>query len=93
MPWDRSRPRSRRYDHHHQAERQRHLDALGRAGVGRCAETICVQPTRTITADMDLHLCHDPTGRVVLGLGHAQCNRAEAGRRARALQDEVVLDW
>ena len=74
------------------------MTALREAGAGRCAERVCVAGSRRITASMgsDLHLCHDrDTGRV-LGLGHARCNLAEAGRYARAKQDEDAatrLDW
>lgn len=93
MPWDRNRPRSRRYDAAHQRQRAQHLDALRAAGTGQCAEPVCTQPDRTITPDMDLHLCHDPTGTVVLGLGHAACNLSEAARRARASQNVSPLVW
>jgi hypothetical protein len=86
MPWATDRPRSRRYGPEHQAERARHMRALRLAGSGVCAERVCVMRSRVITPDMDLHLCHDPTGTRVLGLGHAACNRREAAVRARKLQ-------
>jgi hypothetical protein len=86
MPWATDRPRSRRYGPEHQAERARHMRALRLAGSGVCAERVCIMRSRVITPDMDLHLCHDPTGTRVLGLGHAACNRREAAVRARKLQ-------
>lgn len=86
MPWQNDRPRSRRYGRAHQDERAAHLAALRRAGSGVCAERVCVLPSRVITPDMDLHLCHDrATGRV-LGLGHRACNVSEAARYARRVQ-------
>lgn len=62
------------------------MAALRAAGSGLCAERVCVKRSRLITPDMDLHLCHDPTGQHVIGLGHADCNRHEAAVRARRLQ-------
>lgn len=82
MPWSNTNRRSDRYGRDHQATRQQHLAALQLAGAGRCAERVCIHRTRLITPDMNLHLCHDPTGTVVLGLGHADCNLHEAAVRA-----------
>ncbi len=67
------------------------MSALKRAGVGRCAETLnpgsyCVKRSPLITPDMELHLCHNSRTGEVLGLGHADCNRSEAARRANRLQ-------
>jgi hypothetical protein len=70
----------------HRTTRTRHMTHLKAAGHGRCAEVVCVYPSRTITPDMDLHLCHDVTGTTVLGLGHAKCNIAAAAREARHRQ-------
>ena len=86
MPWSNSRPRSRRYGAEHRAARAEHMTALRHAGEGTCAEPVCLYRSRTITPDMRLHLSHDPTGRIVLGLSHARCNTTEASKRARALQ-------
>jgi hypothetical protein len=93
MPWDNNRPRRTKYDAAHNALRARHIAALRAAGTGHCAEPICLATSRTITPGMDLHLSHDPTGRHVIGLSHAACNRSEAGRRARAMQDTTQLTW
>lgn len=88
MPWQNDRPRSRRYGREHRATREAHMTALRAAGAGLCAERVCVMRTRIITPDMDLDLCHDETGTVVLGLGHSKCNRHEAAVRARRLQTQ-----
>lgn len=97
MPWTRSRPRSRRYGRDHRAERDRHLRALQRAGAGLCAERVCVKRSRVITPDMDLHLAHDPTGTIVIGLAHAACNVHEAATRARRMQQRprrtARMEW
>jgi hypothetical protein len=86
MPWSNSSRRSSKYGREHRAERARHMAALKRAGTGRCAERVCIKRSRTILPTDDLHLCHDPSGQHVIGLGHADCNRHEAAVRARALQ-------
>jgi hypothetical protein len=62
-------------------------------GMAYCAEPECTQPSRIITPNMRLHLSHDPTGTVVLGLSHYQCNLAEAAKRARRYQDSSQLSW
>jgi len=64
------------------------MQALRQAGTGTCAERVCVQRSRLITPDMPLHLAHDPSGTVVLGLAHAKCNTTEASVRARRLQQQ-----
>jgi hypothetical protein len=64
------------------------MRALRLAGAGLCAERVCVKRSRIITPDMALHLCHDPTGTVVIGLGHAECNVHEAATRGRRRQQQ-----
>jgi hypothetical protein len=86
MPWSNARPRAKRYGREHQTLREAHMAALRLAGSGRCAEPVCVMRSRLITPDMDLHLSHDPTGTVVLGLSHSTCNKHEAAVRARRKQ-------
>jgi hypothetical protein len=93
MPWSNSRSRSRKYGHAHAKVRAEHLAALKVAGSGFCAEVVCVHRTRTITADMDLHLCHDRRTGDVRGLGHRACNIREAARWARTVQDASRLRW
>jgi len=91
MPWSKSRPRSRKYGHEHSKTRAQHVAALKRAGQGMCAEVVCLYRSRLITPEMDLHLCHDKTGTIVLGLGHAACNLSAAGREARARQSVIQM--
>lgn len=93
MPWDNARPRRVKYDAGHNRMATRARAALRAAGTGTCAEPECVMPSRVITPDMDLHLSHDPTGRIVIGLSHRICNVTEAAKRARALQDATRLTW
>jgi hypothetical protein len=91
MPWSNSRPRAATYGRAHQATRAAHLAALKRAGVGQCAEmrnpgSYCTKRSPLITPGMELHLCHNSRTGEVLGLGHADCNRSEAARRANRMQ-------
>ncbi len=93
MPWSNSRPRSRKYDgEHNRKVKQAHVE-LAQAGFGYCAEPRCLERSRVIVPGMELHLSHDTTGTIVLGLSHAQCNRVEAAKRARAGQTATRLRW
>ena len=91
--WDNNRPRRRIYGPEHARIRAQHMARLRAVGIGRCMERECIAPTRVITPDMDLHLCHDYLTGGYLGLGHAQCNRHEAAKRARSMQDSTQLAW
>lgn len=91
--WARAKPPRKQYGRAFRNQRDAALAQLRAAGTGTCAEPVCVAPTRLITPDMDLHLSHDPSGHHVIGLSHSQCNRVEAARRARALQDASRLTW
>ncbi len=93
MPWSNSRPRSRKYAGEHPRKVKEAHDALVRAGFGYCAEPRCLERSRLILPGMDLHLSHDTTGTRYLGLSHAQCNRVEASKRARAKQTATTLRW
>ena len=91
MPWSKNRPNGGKVaakyrTKQHRDDVARHRAALKAAGIGTCAEKVCVMPTRLITPAMRLHLCHDRSTGQVLGLGHARCNVREASRYARALQ-------
>lgn len=86
MTWSNSSRRSSRYGREHRSARARHMAALRAAGSGVCAERVCVKRSRLITPDMELHLCHEPDGVTIRGLGHADCNRHEAAVRARRMQ-------
>lgn len=46
-----------------------------------CHQPICVMPTRDIAPDQLADVCHDDSGTVLLGPGHARCNRHEAGKK------------
>lgn len=91
MPWSNNRPRAKRYDAEHTATRARHMTALQRARVGVCAEvrnpgSRCLHPSPLIYPTDELHLCHNRRTGAVIGLGHADCNRAEGARHARRKQ-------
>jgi hypothetical protein len=90
VAWDRSAPTAAKYrSKTHTDTRKRLMALLKVEGQGLCAETVCVYPSRLITPDMDLHLCHDTTGQTYAGLGHRLCNVTEAAKRARARQTPV----
>jgi hypothetical protein len=38
-------------------------------------------PTRDIAPNQKADVCHDDSGTVILGPGHARCNRHEAGKK------------
>jgi hypothetical protein len=87
MPWDRTRPANAKYrDPEYARARKRLMAELERKGVGRCAEIICVMPTRIITPKMKLHLCHNPDGITLAGMGHARCNISAAAVEANRRQ-------
>lgn len=99
MPWStRTRPNRTRTDAKYRTKEHRdaaaaHRRQLEADGSGTCAEIVCVKRTRLLLPGMDVHLCHDRRTGAVLGLGHAACNRSEAARYARAIQDASRLRW
>jgi hypothetical protein len=98
MPWSTSRPagagvQAKYRSKEHREAVKRHRAALEAAGSGTCAEIICIKRSRLILPSMDLHLCHERSTGRVLGLGHAECNKSEAGRAARARQTASRLRW
>lgn len=98
MPWNRSRPggsktAAKYRSKQHRDDVKRYRDELEAAGSGVCAEVVCLKRTRLILPGMDLHLCHNRRTGEPLGLGHADCNRSEAGRHARMLRDSTRLTW
>lgn len=98
MPWDKSRPggsktAAKYRSKQHRDDVKRHKQQLERAGSGVCAEVECIKRSRLILPGMDLHLCHDRRTGQVLGLGHADCNRSEAGREARLRQTSTPIRW
>ncbi|WP_134740008.1 hypothetical protein [Nocardioides sp. 503] len=68
----------------HQQERKRWVPVVA-AGEAYCAEPVCKMRSRLIPpawANTQLwHLCHDPTGTVVIGPGHRRCNTSEGASR------------
>lgn len=46
-----------------------------------CAEPVCVKASRDIAPWMPAHVCHDPSGTVIIGYGHRQCNITEVNER------------
>ena len=87
MPWDRTAPTAAKYrDRDYQRTRTRLMAEIRRDGAGTCAEAVCVMPSRLITADMELHLCHTTDGTALRGMGHARCNLKAAAREGRRRQ-------
>lgn len=58
-----------------------------------CMESVCLMPTRDIAPWMPAHVCHDPTGTVILGPGHRRCNITEVNerRQGKRRQKRLVL--
>lgn len=46
-----------------------------------CVETPCLMSTRDIAPTDRAHVCHDPSGTVILGPGHERCNTSEGATR------------
>lgn len=60
----------------------RALKAAQRAGLWlTCVEPVCLMKTRDIAPWMPAHVCHDPSGTVILGPGHRRCNITEVNER------------
>ena len=60
-----------------------------------CAEPICLMDSRAIPAGSPRgawHVCHDPSGTVIIGPGHARCNTSEGATRGN-LQRAGVTRW
>lgn len=74
------------------AAMQREIDA----GRGWCVEVVCLMATREIpphTPGRDWHVCHDTTGQVIIGPGHARCNTSEGAVRGNRMRGETQLEW
>lgn len=78
-----------KYGHEHQQERERWRPIVA-AGDAYCAEPVCLMPSRwispTLASTQLWHVCHDPSGRIVIGVGHRRCNLAEAARRGNRMR-------
>lgn len=78
-----------KYGWAHQQEREAWRPIVA-AGQAYCAETVCLMKTRLIPpawAPTQLwHVCHDPSGQLVIGVGHRRCNLSEAARRGNRMR-------
>lgn len=74
-----------RYRHAHQQQRKQ-LEPMIEAGEAYCVEPVCVMSTRWIPPGTAWDLCHDPTGTIVTGPGHARCNRREGAARGNRMR-------
>lgn len=78
-----------RYRHAHQQERKRWAPVVA-AGDAYCAEPVCLMKSRWIPPNWATtqlwHLCHDPSGTIVIGVGHRKCNLSEAAKRGNKMR-------
>ena len=82
-----------KYGYAHQQEREAWRPIVA-AGQAVCAEPVCkIQQrggTRAIPAEWAptqlWHVCHDPSGTLVIGVGHRACNLSEAARRGNRMR-------
>ena len=74
-----------RYRYAHQQIRKR-LRAIVDAGEAYCVEPVCVMPSRWIQPGTPWDVCHDPTGTITTGPGHARCNRREGASRGNRMR-------
>jgi hypothetical protein len=73
------------YGHLHKQERERWRPVV-EAGNARCAELICLLPTRTINPGAPWDLAHNRQTGAYRGPAHRRCNRAEGARHKEALR-------
>jgi hypothetical protein len=66
----------RGYGAAHQAEKARWQPTIDQ-GEARCAEPICLMPSRVIQPGPDWDLAHDRVNGGYLGPAHPKCNRTE----------------
>jgi len=62
------------------------LGKLVNQGEAYCAEPVCLMPTRWIEPGSEWHVCHDPSGLVIIGPGHAHCNTSEGATRGNRMR-------
>ena len=55
-----------------------------------CHQPVCIMTTRDIAPHQPADVCHDDTGTVVLGPGHATCNRHEAGKKRHRVTADPI---
>lgn len=68
------------YGGNHPRLRQLYAPSVA-AGRARCAEPICLMPTRWIQPGTPWDLAHGPTRDTYRGPAHARCNRSEGATR------------
>lgn len=78
---DRKSTAERGYGAAHQAERERWRPIV-ESGQARCAERVCLEPSRWLDPMAEWHLAHELGQEGYLGPAHPRCNTAEANRRA-----------
>jgi hypothetical protein len=54
-----------------------------------CMQPICIMDTRDIPPTCPADVCHDDSGTIILGPGHARCNRHEAGKKRHRIRRRV----
>lgn len=78
----------------HRAQR-RYWEPIVAAGQAYCAEPVCLEVrdgrSRWIEPGSPWHVCHDPSGTVYLGPGHARCNTSEAATRGNRQRKQGKL--
>lgn len=77
----------------HKTREYRTAEANLKAQIARygatCVEQPCIMPTRDIPAGSPRaawHVCHDTTGTVIVGPGHARCNTSEGATRGNRMR-------
>lgn len=70
----------------HRAAYQAIREAQARGEWLTCHQPVCQYETRDIPPWEPAHVCHDDTGTIILGPGHAYCNESEAGRKRHRLK-------
>lgn len=72
----------------HRAARKAIDQAQARGEILQCVEPVCLMPTRAIQPWQPAHVCHDPSGTIVTGPGHARCNTSEGAARGNRMRGQ-----
>jgi len=59
------------------------------AGRAYCVEPVCLMGSRWIEPGTTWDVCHDTTGAVITGPGHARCNRSEGATRGNRMRGGI----
>lgn len=85
-----------KYGWAHQQQKETWRPAVD-AGHEDCREPVCLEEIdglgRRIQPGTAWDLCHDPSGEVVIGPGHARCNRSEAAKRMHRTRAPLPRRW